>query len=134
MGHSGKKNNLENVGKSSTIKSDILIHRSVGAKAKNYDIELPDGSGTHLTEGTRIEKVQVIAGKGRDRKIDIVDTLIDRYGGDESEWQKKKSLGYVDYEGESYRAELHWYEEPSVGRHEWKVKPDADGNWFYDED
>lgn len=68
VGHSGKKNKLENVGKSSTIKSDILIHRSVGAKAKKYDIELPDGSGTHLTEGTRIEKVQVIAGKGRDRK------------------------------------------------------------------
>lgn len=103
-------------------------------KQKNYDISLPDGSETHLTEGTRVEKIQVIAGKGRDRKIDVVDTLIDRYGGEESEWQKKKGFDYVDYEGESYRAELHWYEEPSAGRHEWKVKPDADGNWFYDED
>lgn len=51
----------------------------------------------------------------------------------EDEWEKKKGMGYVDYEGESYLAELHWFEEPSVGRVKWKIKADADGNWFYDE-
>ncbi len=128
------KETLETSVKSSTIELDILIHKSVGAKSKNYNIKLPDGSETHLTEGTRITNVQTIAGKGRERQIDEVDVLLDRYGGTESEWKKKKGIGYVDYQGESYRADLHWYEEATAGKHDWKVKPDADGNWFYDED
>lgn len=32
------------------------------------------------------------------------------------------------------KSALHWYQEPSVGRVEWKVKPDADGNWFIEDD
>jgi SPP1 gp7 family putative phage head morphogenesis protein len=124
---------LENTGNNGIIESDILIPRSAGAKARNYDISLPDGGKTHLTEGTRITSVETIAGKGRERQIDVIDYLLDTYGGEELEWQKKKGIGYIDFEGESYRAELHWYEEPTAGRHEWKVKPDADGNWFYDD-
>lgn len=114
---------------------DIEIGKSVGAKAKNYDIRLPNNEIVHLSEGTRITNVQVIAGKGRNRKIDMVAVLIDRYPGTkETEWQKVKGIGYIDYQGEDYKAVLHWYQEPSVGKVEWKVKPDADGNWFIDED
>ena len=114
---------------------DIEIGKSVGAKAKNYDIRLPNNEIVHLSEGTRITNVQVIAGKGRNRKIDMVAVLIDRYPGTkETEWQKVKGIGYIDYQGEDYKAILHWYQEPSVGKVEWKVKPDADGNWFIDED
>ena len=51
---------------------DIEIGKSVGAKAKNYDIRLPNNEIVHLSEGTRITNVQVIAGKGRNRKIDMV--------------------------------------------------------------
>lgn len=113
----------------------INIGRSLGAKAKNYDIKLPDKEVVHLTEGTSITKVNTIAGKGRNRKIDMIDALIEKYPGtNEDEWTKKKGIGYIDYDGESYKAELHWYEEPSIGRVEWKVKPDADGNWFIEDD
>lgn len=120
--------------KSNTIEEEtIIIGRSVGAKAKNYDIELPNKEIVHLTEGTRVTNIETIAGKGRNRQIDEIDILLEQYGGTESEWQKKKGLGYVDYDGESYHAELHWYEEATVGRCKWKVKPDADGNWFIDD-
>lgn len=113
----------------------INIGRSLGAKAKNYDVKLPNREIVHLTEGTSVTHVNIIAGKGRKRKIDIVNVLLDRYPGtQESEWVKAKGVGYIDYDGESYKAELHWYEEPSVGRVEWKVKPDADGNWFIEDD
>lgn len=112
---------------------EIQIGRSVGSKAQNYDIELPNKEIVHLTEGTRVTNIHTIAGKGRDRKIDEIEILLERFGGTASEWQKKKGLGYVDYKGESYHAELHWYEEPKAGKHKWKVKPDADGNWFIDD-
>ena len=126
---------LKNKGKSGIIMSeDIVIPRSLGAKAKNYDIELPNKEVVHLTEGTRITNIRTIAGKGMDREIDELEILLERWGGSPFEWQKKKGIGYVDYEGESYRAELHWYEEPTAGKHKWKVKPDADGNWFLEDD
>lgn len=115
--------------------STIQIGKSLGAKAKNYDVVLPNNEIVHLTEGTRVTNVTVIGGKGRTRNIDQAPVLVTRYPGTvESEWKKVKGIGYVDYQGESYKADLHWYEEPSVGRVEWKVKPDADGNWFIEDD
>ena len=126
-----KKKTVEN-----TSENDIIhIGKSLGAKARNYDISLPNREIVHLTEGTRITNIRVIGGKGKNRGIDILPILTDRYkGSKEEEWQKVKGIGYVDYDGESYKAELHWFEEPSVGRVEWKVKPDADGNWFIEDD
>ena len=111
---------------------DIIIGRSLGAQAFNYDIETPDGDIIHLTEGTRITNIQVIAGKGRDRRIDVVNELVARFGGDPNEWQKVKGIGYVDFKGESSRVELHWYQEPTAGKQLWKIKPDIGGNWFID--
>lgn len=126
---------LINQGESGIIsdEEDIPVLRSLGAMAANPEIDLPDGTVVHLTEGTRITNVKVIAGKGRERQIDMIEVLLHRWGGIAEEWQKKKGIGYVDYDGESYKVELHWYEEPTAGRHEWKVKPDADGNWFIED-
>ena len=123
----------QNVDNSSIIYlPDIVIGRSLGAQAFNYNIETPDGEILHLTEGTRITNIQVIAGKGRDRQIDMVDVLVDEFGGDPKEWQKVKGLGYVDFYGESYKAELHWYQEPTVGKVDWKIKPQRKGLFIDD--
>lgn len=112
---------------------DIVIGRSVGAKHHNIAVRLPDGDVAMLTEGTRIMNAQTIAGVGRNRKVDMIDSLMLEFPeSNEEKWQKKKGFGYIDYYGESYKAEIHWYEEPSVGQTDWKVKPDADGNWFYE--
>ena len=114
---------------------DIEIPFGVGAKQKDTKVKLPTGERVILTPGSRITHVQTIAGLGRNRQIDMVDVLVEKYPEtDPQKWQKKKGIGYVDYDGESYKAELHWYEEPSVGRVEFKIKPDADGNWFYEDE
>ena len=113
---------------------DIRIGKSIGAKLKDTFVRLPNGEEVLLTPGQIITKVQTIAGAGRDREIDELPILMSRYPGTKEElWQKRKGLGYVDYDGESFLAELHWYEEPSVGRVEYKIKPDAGGNWFYED-
>lgn len=95
---------------------------------------MPDGSIAELTPNTRVTNVQTIAGNGKKRQIDIVDLLVEKYPGTSlAKWEKQKGMGYVDFEGEKHLVELHWYYEPTVGRVEWKVKPDQGGNWFYDE-
>ena len=113
------------------------IGRSVGAKAKNYDVYNPEtGSFVHLAEGTRITqpKNHVMAGKGRDREIDCLDWLVDKYGGIAVEWSKEKGFGYVEDEyGELRRVELHWYQEQSVGKVEMKIKM-RNGRLYLDEE
>lgn len=114
---------------------DILIPVGVGAKAKSVYIKMPDGSIAGLTPGTRVTNVQTIAGKGKNRQIDIVDFLVDEFPETSPEkWEKQKGMGYVDFEGRSRLVELHWYYEPTVGRVKWKIKPDQGGNWFYYDD
>lgn len=105
---------------------DIEIPRSVGAKGANYEVLMPDGTFTNFKEGTRITNVQTIAGKGRNRQIDEIDNLLIKFGGSEFEWQKKKGIGILvnnDFDEETYiEAEVHWYEEPTVGKVNFKCK------------
>lgn len=108
---------------SDTMETDsISIPRSLGAKTLNHTVLLPDGSYTTFTEGTRITNVKAIAGKGRNRQIDEIENLLERFGGNAFEWQKKKGIGYIEYDGESIRSEVHWYEEPSIGAVKFKLK------------
>lgn len=143
-----KNNKWENIKNSGIIKirkqydpskyePDYLVGKSLSAAFKDAIVKLPDGSITRLTPGSRIEKIQVIAGFGKQRKIDEIDVLTSVFKETENTpelWKKLKGLGYVEYDGESYRAELHFYSHPSIGKVRFKVKPDAGGNWFYDED
>lgn len=114
------------------------IGKSVGAKAKNYKVYNPvTGEDMPLTEGTRITqpKNHVMAGKGRDRQIDQLQFLLDNYGGDPLEWTKEKGFGFVDDEySESHYVELHWYQEPTVGKVRMKIKVQPDGRIYLDED
>ena len=41
--------------------SDEAIPRSLSAKAKNYDIRMPDGGIAHLQEGTHITNKQYVS-------------------------------------------------------------------------
>ena len=113
------------------------IGRSVGAKAKNYDVYDPGtGNFVRLAEGTILTqpKNHIMAGKGRERQIDCIDWLLDKYGGDAIQWTKEKGFGYIEDEyGEIHRVEIHWYQEPSVGRVEMKLKY-RDGRVYLDGD
>lgn len=74
-------------------------------------------------------RVQTIAGHRRNRRIDIIDLLVEHPLASSS-----KKGDRVDIEGESRPTELHWYDEPTAGCVEWALKRDAGNDWFYDED
>lgn len=107
-----------------TIKlPDEIIPRSVGAKWVNYEISIPDGTTAHFVEGSKLQNKEVFAGKGCKRKIDCIESLVATYGGTASEWTKVKAHAEIQLpNGEIINAEIHWYEEPSVGKVQIKYK------------
>ena len=113
------------------------IGKSVGAKSKNYKAYDPQtGNFIQLAEGTVITqpKNHIMAGKGRERQIDCLDWLLDKYGGDALQWTKEKGFGYVEDEyGDIHRVELHWYQAPGIGRVEMKIKY-RDGRAYLDDE
>ena len=121
-----KKSSLDNAGKSSTIKlKDTLIHKSVGAKSRNYDVkDFDTGDTFHFAEGTKIQNSEVFAGKGTKNPLHdgVVEGLSEQYGGNPENWKHCKGYGILDYYGEYRKAEVHWFQEESVGKVKFKVK------------
>lgn len=110
----------------------FYIGRSVGAKALNYEVEdKATGEIYNFIEGQRIENVKVFAGYRSSKPLheETIAGLIDEFPNSNPEkWQHKKGFGYLDVDGESTKAEIHWFEEENIGKCKFKVK-----EWLYDE-
>lgn len=96
-------------------------------KWQDYDIRGPEPNSKeifHLAEGTHIKNKQIFAGKGGDDPLneETAIGLSEQIGGKPENWQHWKGDGVVDYYGEDRKADIHWFEEESVGRHKFKVK------------
>lgn len=106
-------------------KHDISIVRSLGAKSKNYDILEPNtGEFFRFVEGTRIQNTQVFSGKGTKHPLHpgVGEGLAEQFGGEPGDWQHVKGHGIIDYYGEERPAEVHWFQEETIGKVKFKVK------------
>ena len=103
---------------------DEQLPRSVGAKWRNEKIAMPDGTTAAFVEGSKLQDKEVFAGYGTRKPIDDIIRLITVYpNGNPRKWQKVKAKSQIVLEnGEIIDAEVHWYEEPTVGKVEFKLK------------
>lgn len=102
---------------------DIEIGKSVGAKAKNYDImDLSTGEMFHFAEGTKIQNVKVFAGKGTNIVFKRASFYAERYGGKPEDWQHAKGFGVLSTADGDREAEIHWVQCADIGKHEFFVK------------
>ncbi len=102
---------------------DIEVGKSLGAKAKNYDImDLETGEHFNLVERTSLQDVEVFAGKGVKSEFRKADKYAKKYGGKAKDWQHAKGTGTVDYYGEGRKAELHWAQCEGIGKHDFFIK------------
>ncbi|MBQ1536858.1 MAG: hypothetical protein IIZ73_00890 [Ruminococcus sp.] len=109
--------------KRGTMLPDIVIGRSIGAKAKNYDImDLETGEKFHLVEGSHLQNVEVFAGKGGYKPYKNAWKYARDFGGKVEDWQHVKGFGLVDYYGEARKAELHWSQCAGFGKHDFFIK------------
>lgn len=118
------KKELENSDKSGILKlKDIVIGRSVGAKAKNYEVmDLETGEMFHFVEGTTIQNVSVFAGKGSSKPYRNAYKYANRHGGAVEDWQHVKGFGWLDTSDGERHAEVHWSQCEGKGKHDFFVK------------
>ena len=110
---------------------NISIGRSIGAKAKNYVVvDKSTGEEYYFVEGTRTQNAQVFAGKGGVKPLreEVMQGLAAEFGGKPEDWQHCKGKGWLNVNGESVKAEVHWFQNGSE-KVKFKVK-----RWLYDED
>ncbi len=117
---------LKNHAKSGIISSDdVPIPKTLGAKGINYDILSPDGERYfHYVEGTYVQRVKAFAGYGTRTPLHegVADGLTKEFGGDPAKWRHVKGEGVIDDDGENVRAEVHWFQEESVGQVKHRIK------------
>ena len=117
---------LEKDNKSDTIlQSDIFIGKSLGAKSKNYEVIDP-ATGEHFrfVDGSKIQNAEVFAGYHVKKPLheEVVEGLVGEFGGTPEKWQHSKGFGFLDCDGDAVLAEVHWFQEESVGKVKFKVK------------
>jgi len=103
---------------------DFEIGRSLGAKARNYDIKDVIGNIYNFAEGTKIQNAEVFAGKGTKFPLHdgVADGLTKLYGGKSENWQHAKGFGVLNDNGEERKAEVHWFQEPTIGKVKFIIK------------
>lgn len=88
---------------------DIYIHRSLGAKARNYEVlDLETGYVYNFTEGRSLYDVKVFAGKGTSKEYRRAYVYAEKWNNDPAEWQHVKGKGYIDTINGSELVEVHW--------------------------
>lgn len=111
---------------SGTIKlQDEEIQRSLGAKARNYDIWDPaTGEYYKFKEGTRVQNREVFAGYRTKTPLHdgVAEGLSREFGGDEGKWQHVKGEGTIETPDGDRLADVHWFANEQVGQVKHKVK------------
>ena len=91
------------------------------ARSKNYLQQklnyVWNGEKCFIPKHTKFEKVVTMASKDTDTAIRCVDRLVETYGGNADEWQKRAGKVTSD----KYIFDLHWYESDGV-QYEVKLK------------
>lgn len=102
---------------------DIVIGRSVGAKASNYSaMDLDTGEYFKFVEGTKIQNPEVFAGKGTNKELKIAEKYANKYGGAPEDWQHVKGYGVLETEDGDRKAEVHWMQCEGIGKYDFFVK------------
>lgn len=97
---------IEKAQKSGTI----VVHKSVGANAKNYPVKMPNSNQHVKLAENQIIEGKTFAGKGTKKEIRSRFSLESTYHIPADEWEKVAGKGYVIVKGKKRHAELHWYE------------------------
>ena len=69
-----------------------------------------------------MELPDIAIGRSVGAKVANYDVKDLETGGNPDNWQHVKAIGYIDFYGEERMAEVHWFQEETVGKHKFKIK------------
>lgn len=105
------------------ILNDIQLPKSVGARWSNYDImDLDTRDYFKFVEGTKIQNVEVFAGKGVKTPFRDAKKYAKLYGGKPEDWKHVKGIALLDTDDGPMKAEIHWVQCPGIGKFDMFVK------------
>lgn len=108
---------------------DEYVMKSVGAKARNYDImDLQTGEMFHLAGGSKLQDKEVFAGKGSSKEYRMAYKYVEKYGGKLEDWQHVKGKAVLETPDGDFPAEVHWSQCEGIGKVDFFVK-----RWLDDE-
>lgn len=116
---------LTNGEESGNIKSSEKPIGKNGGTLKAEDmpqIRVVPGEYGIATPGTTVSKIYTFAGKGSKKPLRVEENLVQQYGGKKGQWQHTTGDVSITFHGESKIAEVHWFQEPSIGIVGAKVK------------
>lgn len=120
---------LENAENGGIIKDEITYRTTRTGKViatrsiqGEYDVKLSNKKYSHIVDPA-FDKYEVFAGKGSDKELRVRDYLTKNYGGKPEAWFHAKGYTEVaDENGTKRKANVHWFEEETVGIREMFVK------------
>ena len=102
---------------------DVIIGKSVGAKAKNYEVmDLETGKKYPFASGTKIQNVEVFAGKGVKSPYRGAEKYVEKCGGKLENWQHVKGIGTLATPDGDRKTEIHWSQCEGIGKVDFFVK------------
>ena len=102
--------------------SKIHIGKSVGAKARNFEIVFPSGHVSRFIEDSDIDKEKIFAGKGSSpfKELRVKSRLAEQYGGNPDDWAHAAGQGWIfnPISGKIQLAEVHWMQNSEIDAYE----------------
>ncbi len=128
-------NDLENINQK--INNDLNKCQNLEEEIKETIRNIPRSRRVKLQNGEYGELIGNIKQIGKPiaghdcpsgRKIDEIDNLMSEFPNTNArKWSKRKGEGIVNFNNKNKKSEIHWYQNPSVGKVKLKVK-----RWIYE--
>lgn len=83
---------------------------------------MQSGEFFSFAEGTKIQNVEVFAGKGVKTEYRNAQKYVDKYGGKLEDWQHVKGTGILSTSDGDIKAEVHWSQCEGIGKVDFFVK------------
>ena len=99
-----------------TGESGIIVPKADGV------LDLETGVRYQLAKGSKLQDVEIFAGKGSKKEFRQAEKYAQRYGGSASNWQHAKGKGMLATDEGDVKAEIHWVQCEGIGKKEMFVK------------
>ena len=99
-----------------TGESGIIVPKADGV------LDLETGVRYQLAKGSKLQDVEIFAGKGSKKEFRQAEKYAQRYGGAASNWQHAKGKGMLATDEGDVKAEIHWVQCEGMGKKEMFVK------------